>query len=75
MQLVIELRVAARAKKDFATADRIRDALASLDVTLEDRAAGTEWSGGREDLLASIMHLVIDIRAVGINSWVSRVAP
>jgi cysteinyl-tRNA synthetase len=64
MQLVIELRVAARAKKDFATADRIRDALASLDVTLEDRAAGTEWSGGRGDLLAGIMQLVIDIRAV-----------
>ncbi len=63
MQLVIELRAAARANKDFATADRIRDALADLDITLEDRAGGTEWSDGSGDLLAGIMRLVIDIRA------------
>ena len=44
MQLVIELRAAARKNKDFATADKIRDALGKLGVTLEDRPGGTEWS-------------------------------
>jgi cysteinyl-tRNA synthetase len=44
MQLLIELRAGARAKKDFATADRVRDSLAELGVTLEDRAGGTEWT-------------------------------
>ena len=43
MQLIIELRAAARQNKDFATADKIRDALTSSKVTLEDRADGTTW--------------------------------
>jgi len=44
MQLIIELRADARKKKDFATADKIRTALTACGVTLEDRAAGTEWT-------------------------------
>ncbi|HLA85820.1 MAG TPA: cysteine--tRNA ligase [Thermoguttaceae bacterium] len=44
MQLLIELRAAARKNKDFATADRIRTALGELGVTLEDRPGGTEWT-------------------------------
>jgi cysteinyl-tRNA synthetase len=44
MNLIIELRAAARGKKDFATADRIRQALGEAGVTLEDRPGGTEWT-------------------------------
>ncbi len=44
MQLLIALRQTARANKDFATSDTIRDRLATIDVTLEDRPGGTEWT-------------------------------
>jgi cysteinyl-tRNA synthetase len=40
---LVEARVAARAAKDFAEADRIRDELAARGITLEDTAAGTLW--------------------------------
>jgi cysteinyl-tRNA synthetase len=39
----IEERKAARARKDFAEADRIRKELDSLGVLLEDSKAGTTW--------------------------------
>jgi len=44
MNLLIELRADARKKKDFATADQIRNTLAEIGVVLEDRPGGTEWS-------------------------------
>jgi cysteinyl-tRNA synthetase len=43
MKLLIELRADARAKKDFATGDKIRNELTALGITLEDRKGETEW--------------------------------
>jgi cysteinyl-tRNA synthetase len=43
IQLLIELRQQARKNKNFAESDRIRDELARLGVTLEDRPDGTVW--------------------------------
>jgi cysteinyl-tRNA synthetase len=39
----IEERKAARARKDFAEADRIRKELEASGVQLEDTKAGTTW--------------------------------
>ncbi len=44
VQLLIDLRTEARKKKDFTTADTIRDRLSKLGIRLEDRPTGTEWS-------------------------------
>jgi cysteinyl-tRNA synthetase len=46
LQLMIQMRTDARANKDFATSDRIRDELAAIGVTLEDRKEGTGWRLG-----------------------------
>ena len=46
MDLMIELRAAARSNKDFATADRIRDGLTALDIQIEDRKGETVWRQG-----------------------------
>jgi cysteinyl-tRNA synthetase len=43
IQLLIEQRAAARARKDFAASDLIRQRLAELDVMLEDGKEGTTW--------------------------------
>lgn len=40
---LLEQRAQARGDKDFATADRIRDELASADVVIEDSANGVVW--------------------------------
>ncbi|MBQ9372983.1 MAG: cysteine--tRNA ligase [Thermoguttaceae bacterium] len=40
MNLIIDLRRAAKKNKDFATADQIRDRLKELGITLEDRPGG-----------------------------------
>jgi cysteinyl-tRNA synthetase len=44
MKLLIQLRSDARANKDFATGDAIRNRLSEIGITLEDRAGGTEWT-------------------------------
>jgi cysteinyl-tRNA synthetase len=43
IRLLIDLRAEARANRDFAQADAIRDRLKDLGVTLEDRPDGTIW--------------------------------
>ncbi|MGE0757336.1 MAG: cysteine--tRNA ligase [Pirellulaceae bacterium] len=45
MELLIALRKELRAKKDFAMADRIRNGLTEIGITLEDRKDGTIWRG------------------------------
>ncbi|MBK94828.1 MAG: cysteine--tRNA ligase [Planctomycetaceae bacterium] len=46
MELLIALRAEARASKNFEIADRIRDGLAEIGVTIEDRKDGTGWRAG-----------------------------
>lgn len=43
MDLVIELRATARANKDWATSDKIRDELKAQNIVLEDIQNGTIW--------------------------------
>jgi cysteinyl-tRNA synthetase len=52
VQTMITQRADARAAKDWATADRIRDAIAAAGIALEDTADGTHWtlSGERPPL-------------------------
>lgn len=47
INLMIEIRQELRQAKQWALADRIRDRLASLGITLEDGATGTTWRYGR----------------------------
>jgi cysteinyl-tRNA synthetase len=44
METIIDIRKEARAKKDWATSDIIRDKLAALDIVLKDGKEGTTWS-------------------------------
>jgi cysteinyl-tRNA synthetase len=43
-QALLDERAAARAAKDFAASDRLRDDLASLGVAVMDTPTGQEWS-------------------------------
>ena len=43
MQLIIEMRQDARARKDWGSSDKIRDVLKALDIQLKDSKEGTTW--------------------------------
>ncbi len=45
-QQLLDERAAARAGKDFAASDRLRDELAALGVAVKDTPAGQQWSVG-----------------------------
>ena len=49
IKLALEQREAARARKDFAAADAIRDGLIALGITIEDSAQGPRWSITRSE--------------------------
>lgn len=44
MNLIIELRKEARAKKDFEASDKIRDTLAKMKISLKDTKEGVTWN-------------------------------
>jgi cysteinyl-tRNA synthetase len=44
VRVALDQRAAARARKDFAAADSIRDELAAAGVAVEDTAAGPRWT-------------------------------
>ena len=44
IRLLLEVRDNSRAKKDFQTADMIRERLAAIGVIIEDTPAGTKWT-------------------------------
>jgi cysteinyl-tRNA synthetase len=49
IKLALAQREAARARKDFAAADAIRDGLLELGITIEDSAQGPRWSITRSE--------------------------
>ena len=44
ISLALEKRNAARARKDFAASDAIRDSLTALGITIEDTPTGSRWT-------------------------------
>jgi cysteinyl-tRNA synthetase len=44
MQMILELRANAKANKDFATSDKIRDELIRLNFVIKDEKDKTTWS-------------------------------
>ena len=43
MHIILDIRATAKANKDWATSDKIRDELAKLHITLKDGKEGTSW--------------------------------
>lgn len=43
MDLILDLRMEARTRKDFKTSDQIREALNELNISLKDNKEGTSW--------------------------------
>ena len=66
MTLVLTLRQEVRARRDFATSDRIRDTLATAGIAVKDAKDGATWSvggAGNRQPLDAAMQVVIDLRA------------
>lgn len=49
IELLIKQRTKSRLDRDFTTADRIRDKLLEMGVTLEDSSGGTRWHATSDD--------------------------
>ena len=49
ISLALEQRSAARARKDFAASDAIRDSLTALGITIEDTPTGSRWTVNQEE--------------------------
>jgi len=64
VELLIDLRQASRAAKDYATGDTIRKSLGELSIALEDRAGKTEWSvkDPGEGLAEKLVALIVNVR-------------
>ncbi len=43
VEMILQLRTDAKANRDFDTADRIRDGLTSLGITVKDKKDGADW--------------------------------
>lgn len=48
LDLLVELRAAARARNDYAESDLIRDALAQFDIEVHDHPEGTTWNRSQD---------------------------
>lgn len=46
MKMILEIRAEAKAKKDFAASDKLRDTLAALGITIKDNKDGASWNAG-----------------------------
>ena len=46
IQMLIDVRVELRSARQFELADKIRDQLTELGVTIEDTPSGTNWRMG-----------------------------
>jgi len=46
---MLDTRAQARASKDFATSDRVRDDLKSANISIEDTVNGARWTFMEED--------------------------
>ncbi len=66
MALVLTLRQEVRARRDFASADRIRDTLATAGIAVKDAKDDATWSiivAGSLPPLDAAMQVIIDLRA------------
>jgi cysteinyl-tRNA synthetase len=44
MELILDIRAQARTQKDWATSDKIRDALATVGIAVKDGKEGASWA-------------------------------